>query len=331
MRWVSKAGVAALGVAIGVGSVAAPAAAQSKLSPQLAYGYGETENARSLAMGGALRALGSGTTATFLNPADIVETRMYHVEALGLLTPEATRAIGGAALAESIISSTRLAGAASITGGVVDPKGLDRTLADARLAFAYPLGDRVFIGLGGRYARFTQAGLGPFGASKVSGGLADPKSPKPIVETVTFDAGITIKASESIYLAVLGQNITHPGNGFLPTTVGGGIGYANKDLSIEADAVADFDSYSTTALRAMAGGEYLVADHYPLRLGYRFDQGANVHFLSAGVGYVGKEFSVEAAVRRSLSTTINATTVVLGLTFFLEATSIFENQVAGPE
>ena len=36
-------------------------------------------------------------------------------------------------------------------------------------------------------------------------------------------------------------------------------------------------------------------------LGYRYDQGPDMHFLSAGLGYIAKEFSVEASVRRGLA------------------------------
>jgi hypothetical protein len=294
------------------------------LAPPLAYAYGENETARSLATGGAMRALGNGTTAPYLNPANMALGRVYRIEAFGQLTPEVTRALGGATIVDSITSSTRIAGALSAVGGVVDPQGLDRTLLDVRAAVAYPIGDRFFIGLGGRYLRMTQRGTGPLGKSTISGGLPDGA----FVDNMTFDAGVTVRVTDQLHIGLVGQNLTHPGHGLLPTTVGGGIGYGGKDFSLEADAVADFDTWGKTTVRAMAGGEYLAGDHYPLRLGYRFDQGPSVHMISGGIGYVGKEFAIELSTRRTLSTSINATMFVLSLTYHLEQRLLSKGQVA---
>ena len=59
---------------------------------------------------GAVRALGNGTTALFSNPANMALSRLYHIEALGQFTPEATRVLGGASVVDSITSSTRAIG-----------------------------------------------------------------------------------------------------------------------------------------------------------------------------------------------------------------------------
>src|SRR5581483_8673959 len=68
----------------------------SPLPPPVIYNYGENEEARGAAMGGALRALGNGTTGVFLNPADMAESRLYHISALAQITPETGRqAYGG--------------------------------------------------------------------------------------------------------------------------------------------------------------------------------------------------------------------------------------------
>jgi hypothetical protein len=53
--------------------------AQSALPAPLVNNEGENETARSAAFGGALRAWGSGTTAVFLNPANLAETQVYHL------------------------------------------------------------------------------------------------------------------------------------------------------------------------------------------------------------------------------------------------------------
>jgi len=337
MRISSRAGAFTIFVALTASSSPKHAwAADTKLLPPLAYSYGDNETARSLAMGGALRALGNGTTAVFLNPANMPLTRLYHIEASGQFTPEATRALGTASAVDSISSSTRVAGGASFTAGVIDPKGLDRVYTDARSAVAYPFGDRFSLGATVRYLRMIQDGFGVLDNattrtySPVSGGLVDDAGKrKPFVDAFTFDVGATVRIGESLHIGLVGQNLTHPGHSLLPTTVGGGIGYGTKDFSLEVDGIADFDSWSATTARIMAGGEYLVANKYPLRLGYRYDQGAGVHSISGGLGYVSTEMSAELAVRRTLSTTINSTMIAISLTYHLESSALLSGRSSG--
>lgn len=335
MRIARSTGAFLFIVALVAGSAPREAfAEETKLLPAVAHAYGEYDTPRSLAMGGALRALGNGTTAIFFNPANMPLTRLYHIDASGILRPEATRAIGTATAIDSITSSTKVAGGAAFSVGLEDPKGLNRTFTDFRSAVAYPIADKVFIGLGFRYLRMIQDGFVPLDQtplkrySPVSGGLLQAQAQRdPFVDTWTLDAGITVRIGQSLHIGVVGQNLTHPGHTLLPTTVGGGIGYGNKDFSIEVDGLVDFDSWTTVTGRFMGGGEYLVAHKVPLRIGYQYDQGANVHSVSGGVGYVSTEVGVELGVRRTLSTTINATTIGLSLTYHLESSSLLSSRV----
>jgi hypothetical protein len=319
-RW-ALAGGAALSAAL----LAGPAAAQSKVisgdaPSSFAYDYGEVETTRSAAMGGALRAAGNATTAPYLNPANMSLTRAYHIEALGQLTPEFGRQVYGGTIVDS--TTSRVAGGVSVTGGFLDPKGPDRSWIDVRLALSMPIGDNFFNGLGGRYVKLTENGDGPLGKSKASGGLKDPSGGRfALVNIPTFDAGVTVKAGDIVYIGLSGQNLTYPGNGYLPTKVGGGVAVATKDFTIEGDGVADFNSYAKPSARIMGGGEYLLVDHIPLRLGYRFDQGAKSHALSGGVGYIAREFSIEASVRRTLVGP-NATMIFFGVAYFLESSGL---------
>lgn len=305
----------------------ARAAAQDDISPQLKTNYGEHETARSAGLSGAMRALGNGTTAVLMNPADMVATRVYHIEALAQLTPEAARQVYGGVIVDSMTG--RLAGGIAFFGGFIDPEGINRSFIDARLALAFPITERLFIGLTGRYAKITQSGdYEPLTGSRASRGLVDPDAEasipperSPFYDGFTFDAGLTVKATDSLHLAVLGQNLSYPNTGAVPTSIGGGIGYGTSDLSIEVDAIADFNSYTSTSARVMAGAELLLGDHFPLRAGYKFDGGASVHAISAGLGYIHTDFSVEASVHRTLSDP-GATTIVIGLAYFLESASL---------
>jgi hypothetical protein len=287
---------------------------------QFAFNYGETETPRAAALGGAQRAAGNGASGLFMNPANMVQTRVYHIEALGQITPEYGRQVYGGSIVDSVTG--RLAGGLSIFGGFLDPDGIDRSWLDIRLALAYPISDRFYVGLGGRYMKVTQDGLGVLGDSRASGGLRDPEGGRfAFVNIPTFDAGFTVRASDNIFLSIAGQNLSFPDDGIMPTTVGGGIAFANEDFTIEADGLADFTSYSETSARIMAGGELLAGDHIPLRLGYRFDQGADSHSISGGFGYIAREFSAELSVRRTVAGP-EATMIVFGLGYFLESSGL---------
>ncbi len=291
-----------------------------------AYNYGETDTTRSGGMSGALRAAGNGTTAIFVNPAGMTLTRVYHIEAIGQITPEFGRHVYGGMVVDSI--TNKLAGGVAVTGGFLDAfsdeaTAVDRSWLDIRLALAYPIVEGLSVGLGGRYLKLTENGEGPLGTSKVSGGLKDPEGGGRLsmVNLPTFDAGLTFKAGDLVVLGVSGQNLTFPDDGVLPTTVGGGIAVAHTDFTIEADGVADLSSYASPAARIMAGGEYLLVDHIPIRAGYRFDSGAESHQISAGLGYIASEFMVEASVRRTLVGP-DATEIIFGAGYFLESSGL---------
>jgi opacity protein-like surface antigen len=299
------------------------AADPSELPPAFAYDYGETQTPRSAGVA-AMHALGAGVTALYVNPANLGLTRSYHIAALGQFTPEAKRHLYGAAVMDS---TRRVSGGGSFIGGFQDKDGIDRSTIDARVAMAFAVTKGFHIGLGGRYLRADQDGLGPLGESRASGGLLDASEPphgrQTMINTVTLDAGMTYKPIDQLALAAFGQNITYPNNGLLPTLVGLGIGYGTKDWSVEVDGLADINSYSKPSPRLMAGGEYLLLNHVPLRAGYRFDllngSGEKMsHQLSAGAGYVEPRFGIEASVRRTLVGP-SATMVYLSFTYYVES------------
>jgi hypothetical protein len=288
-------------------------------------------------MGGALRAMGSGTTGIYLNPAALPEVRLYHLEALAQITPETGRNVYGGTIVDS--TTSRLAGAFSILGGFMDKSGgIDRSFIDVRLALAYPITDRFILGLGGRYLRASQSGVAyppyGFGWSPVSGGLADPTSTTfpplnrtAMVDAITFDAGLVIKPSDNFYLALTGQNLTYPKNGLLPTTVGGGIGFGSEIFSVEADGIADLNSWLKPTARVGGGAEVVIGGMVPIRGGYRYDTGAKLNTVSLGTGFTGQIFSIEATVKRTISNP-GATTMFFSIAYFLESSGMTKS--SGP-
>jgi hypothetical protein len=276
---------------------------------------GVVESPRTLAMGGALTALGSSTVALQLNPASLELTRVYHFEALAAYSPEARRYDGGGAIVDS--ANGRFGGGLGLNFGMLDPDGIHRSWTDVRVALAYQLGDYIALGLTGRYFSVSQhTGVGPFGPSLISDGTPGSS----IQEIVTFDAGLTITPSQGFHIAAAGHNLSDPGNSLAPTTVVGGFGYDNHQFALEADVLTDFTTWGKTTIEAMAGGELFLADHFPLRVGYRYDEGNQTHALSGGVGYIGQLWSIEYSLRHDIISDHPSTMMSLSLRYFYDST-----------
>jgi hypothetical protein len=314
-------GRAALGLAglVGAGVLAArPAFAQSlSTSPELAYDLGEIPNARVVAMGGALNALGVSTAALSLNPANMPLARVYHIEALAAFSPEAKRQTYGLAVVDSVLNSSRLAGGLVGTWSEIDPSGIHRTWTDLRGGLGMPFGDHLALGATVRWLRVEQAvGAGPFGSSPASDGTPS----GPLVNTFTVDVGATATIVDGLRVALAGHNLTNPGTALAPTTGAVGIGYGVHEFSLEADGLLDFTTYGTARGRLMAGGEIFAADRYAIRAGWRYDDGTRVHAASLGLGYLETHWSIELGVRRDLIGDHGSTFGVLSLRYFYDAT-----------
>lgn len=311
LRW------AWLPTAIAVLLVPLGARAQASLPQEVGYGQGAIETGRITATGGAQRALSNSIGALFINPANMAASRVYHVGGLASIWPEAGRQTYGAAAVDSVVSSMKLAGGLGAAYSHQDADGIDRRWTDLRFALALPISPQFMVGGGGRYMWLEQNGLGPLGYSYASGGLEDAR----IVRGLGIDAGLTVKPSDSLSLALVGSNINDPGNPFQPTSLGGGVGYGNPIFSVEADGSADFTTYSRTAYSGMAGASYLLADHYPLRAGYRYQDGPQTHAITAGIGYIDRQFGAQLGLRRLVAGE-RATVITFDIRYHVEASGL---------
>ena len=317
----ARARLSVLACALVVSFVSRARADKSHVPPEVGYNYQEIETPRLTATNGATRALSSSAEALFDNPANMSAARVYHLSALAQIWPESRRQSYGAAAVDSVGSSARVAGGLGATYNTQDTDGINRKWTDVRFALSYPFSEQFYLGVAGRYLRLTQNGQGPLGASAASSGLAGER----IVSAIGLDAGATFKPTGGLALSVVGVNLNNPGNGFQPMSIGGGIGFGKELFSIESDVVADFTTWDRTTVRAMAGGEYLAGDHFPLRAGYRYDDGAKSHSISGGLGYVDTQFAAEVAVRRVVSGDI-ATAIVFGFSYHLDSGGLTQGE-----
>jgi hypothetical protein len=245
---------------------------------------------------------------------------LYHVGAFAQLYPESRRQSYGGAVVDSLISSTGLSGGLGVVWSMQDPDGIRREWLDMRFAMAMPLGDMFAIGLTGKYVTIQQNGYGQLGFSEVSGGMVDSN----IVQTVTFDAGVTLRPVPEFKIAITGTNLTNPDTALLPLMGGIGMGFCTEDFSLNADAVIESRTFDATNLRVNGGGETLVADRVALRGGYRYDQGLQTHSLAAGLGYVDQKFSIDASFRRGIVGEIY-TAISFGFSIHIESLGLGES------
>lgn len=314
MRCNASRRAAAIAIAIASSGPGIALADPSTTSIEQGYELGEIQHPRSVAMGNAAQVFGGSTTAIFVNPANLPLYKVYHLEGLATFAPEARRQSYGGAIADS--STSRLAGGLGGAWSQMDPDGIKRQFTDVRLALAYPLGERLSLGVTGRYLRVTQhVASGPLGASLASDGT----SQEPIFNGFTFDAGAAVQVSENVRVALSGRNLTAPGTALAPLAMAGGIGYSNSTVTVEADSLIDFTTFGSARARAMLGAELLVADRFPLRAGYRYDAGMKTHTASLGLGYVERKFSVELGARRDVVADHPATLFTVGIRFFIDA------------
>jgi hypothetical protein len=300
--------------ALGMTLVTTSASADpSTTSPEQGFDSGDALHPRILAMGSAHYALGSSTSALYGNPANLVFSRLYHFEGTAALSPEARRQSYGGAVADS--SASKVAGAVGGSYSMQDPDGIKRSWTDLRLALALPLSDKVAVGLVGRYLRLDQSpSRGPLGRSLASDGALSGQ----LFAALTFDLGIAVQPKKGIRLGLVGRNLTVPDSAFAPTQLVAAVGYLEEKFGVEADALVDFHTYGRATVRAMAGGEYLAGEKFPLRVGYRYDQGGKIHSLCLGAGYVDKRFSVDVGFRRDVGAEHPATFVGVGLRVFVD-------------
>lgn len=306
-----------LGLAAALLGVSRDAQAKSPLDPAIGWDGGRLDTGRSAALSGADAAVSSSMSALFSNPANMAASRIYHVGALASIWPEAARQSYGAAIVDSSTSTTSLTGGVAGAWTQQDSDGIKRRGSDLRLALAFPFSSKFRAGAAAKYVSFRQDGDGPLGSSPVSAGL----NGEPIVRDFGIDAGLVLQPVRYFSVGLIGQNLNSPDTSLLPLRVGGGIGGGTDDFTIEADVLADFTTFDRTKVSVMGGGELLVADKFPLRLGYRWDDGTKLQWLSGGAGYVENAMAIELGLRRSVSGP-GATAIVFSFTYHVESAGV---------
>ncbi|MBI2897792.1 MAG: hypothetical protein HYY06_29810 [Deltaproteobacteria bacterium] len=266
------------------------------------------EGARSLAMGGALRAAAVSNPSLYLNPAALAVGRLYHVEAAYQYEAGAQ---GHLANASVVDSTNAVAGGIGATYSVSDPDHADRTAYDLRLGLGVPIGRAFSLGATLKYLHLIQDGV-PRTGSPVAA-----EEGEPLLDDLTFDAGALLRVASFLSFGVTGYNLTALDSPEAPMKVGFGAAVNVAELAvIDSDVILDLSTYGKVAARYGIGGEYFAANRYPLRVGYTIDPWLDQQFLSGGLGYVDQRFAAEVSVRQGIAGS-SSTTVTAALRFFV--------------
>ncbi len=268
----------------------------------------DIETTRPLALGGASRAHAPSNASLYLNPSGLALGRMYHVETLYSYFPTSNGHIVGASVVDSVTSP--LAMGLSFNYLAWDPDYEDRNEYDVRLSAAYYISQTFSLGLTLKYVYAETSGRGPLGPSLFRSNNDD------LLNTVTVDVGATLTLRNVFNIAVVGYNLTNTGSSAAPLSLGTALSLQIRTFVVVADVLLDWNTYEDLTVRVMGGAEYFLADHYPIRLGYRYDHGRNSHSIGVGFGYVGSSWGIELSLLQDVAAEDLETQIALSLRYF---------------
>lgn len=251
--------------------VSSSALAQIENSPDLR----DVQAARNMAMGGAYEALGYGSETIGGNPAALSLYKRYQIEASGAWDIPQGFGFGSVAVADS---TNPLAAGIQYTFATFG--GPERRWAHVTtLDLSYSIADVFHIGIATRHQVLV-------GASNTN--------------SVTMNAGIVVRPIEYLSIGLSGHNLISVYNRDVSRYFVASIaGKLFNQLSPVFDLRMDFNQVDPRF--AFHGGiEWLIAQTWPVRIGYQYDGIANHQYISAGAGWFNEGSGVDIAYRHEL-------------------------------
>jgi hypothetical protein len=258
-----------------------------------AVGPSDFSGARALGMG-VSRATAVSNDAIFLNPAGLGAAPRYVLEFdYNHDTSTKDAATGGDGIALSIADSvsnpkypTGIAYRYMATGsGAQEFKG---HVTD--LAMAFPMAEKMLLGARLTYLAYNYGGTD--------------------LMRVTGDLGWLLAAG-NFAVGLVGFNLVDvdqfPG---ADRGLGAGVSYGDpKVWRVGADYRLDYPGQAKHSFAL--GGEFLLAEAFPMRAGWIWDGLRNTQYWSAGTGIVTKEFGFDVSYRRDTSSGENLLGIAL--------------------
>lgn len=250
------------------------------------------ETARGIGMGSALRGDPVGNSAIVANPAGMARSYLYGAQAQYVRT----NAKLNAASASVVDSKTKPALATGLAYAYQwsGEEGVVNDGHDVRLAFAHPFVPQVFhFGLGMRYLHLDRA------VGDVSSEVRD----------FTLDVGMLYSPTPAVHIGLVGHNLLEVDDPTVTRQAGGGIAFTGHFVTVDFDAIADFDGHPDGAKPILAAGaEMVLGQVVPLRGGYTYNGVTEQNYISGGLGFIDTARSKEGnqlniSYRQNIDTT----------------------------
>lgn len=262
------------------------------------------ETARGMAMGLGARASASSTSGLAYNAAGMSIGRHYHIESAIVYEPQAARFATGGGLIDSHSGPVNM----GVDFRYVHGNGEDGHGGyDGRVALGLPLGDHFAIGATGRYMSFWREGE---------------ENADPWAEHITLDASIRVTPIPGLHFAALGYNLIDVGSPLVPVQVGGSASYTiDNTFTLAFDALCDLTTFQfedgSIRPEGLFGGaaEYFTGE-VPIRAGYLYDTGRDIHYVTAGAGWMNDDLGVDVAVRQQVNGELN-TSLLASFRYFV--------------
>lgn len=243
----------------------------------------DLESSRNMAMGGAYEALGYGAETIGGNPAGLSLYKRYQIEATGSWDVPQGYGFGSIAVADSTNPLSMGISYHFATFG-----GEQRRWAHlTTVALAYSFGELIHIGLTTRHHVLV-------GASNTN--------------SITVNAGLIAKPVSWLTLGFSGHNLIHVYNRditrYFVASIGVQIlGQLTPAFDLRMDFNQIVNGVVVPRLAYHAGIEWLIAQTFPIRIGYQMDTIANHQYISAGVGWFSEGSGIDFAYRHELGGT----------------------------
>lgn len=247
------------------------ALAQIEVSPDLR----DLQHSRNMAMGGAYESLGYGAEAIGGNPAALSLYKRYQIEATGSWDIPQGFGFGSLALADS---TNPLAAGVSYTFATFG--GPERRWAHlTTLALSYGIADIVHIGIATRH--HVLVGASNTNSISMNAGI--------VVHPVSF---LSIGFSAHNLIPVYNRDVTR----YFVASISAQL---FNQLTPVFDLRMDFNQ-PDPRLAYHGGIEWLIAQAFPVRIGYQYDGIANHQYLSGGIGWFNEGSGVDLSYRHEL-------------------------------
>jgi len=247
-----------------------------------------SNTAAGTALSGAVRSAAVGPTALAYNPAAMHQVLQYSLDTGYHYNAPAS----GHAFTASVVDSKTnpdIAAGMSYTYIMDESFGSTGALADR-------VGHMIRAGLASGYRTEGMAlhiGMGiAYLDSKPKGNDRS--------KAFTLDAGALLVVNNMFRLGVVGHNLVDSKTTELPRRLGIGASLLVSGFLASFDAVLDFETLEETTPQYSVGLEYSVAERFPLRVGYQFDQIVDAQYISGGIGFVAQTMGFEFGFRQNI-------------------------------